>query len=312
MIVSTSQAIELLNSGKTVAIPTETVYGLAASAFHLTAIEIIFEIKGRPSDNPLIVHIATTDQLHLLTDTVSEDAQKLIQSFWPGPLTLIFPKKASILDKITGGLPNIAVRMPAHEIALQILKKTGPLVAPSANKSGSPSPTRIEHVLADYNGLVPVVNGGKCEVGIESTVLSLVDEPYTIYRPGKISKLEIEGVLGKQIHSVTHLHPTDKVMSPGMKYTHYAPKATVRWMNAMELEGEYASKTMYLHVHGAFNGSHHKGYKQDFVWFTQELFDQFRKADDLGYECIAIEPFSDQAHALAPALLNRIQKAIGK
>jgi L-threonylcarbamoyladenylate synthase len=312
MIISISKAIELLKLGKTVAIPTETVYGLAASAFQLSSIESIYEIKGRPGDNPLIVHIANEEQLLLLTDSISNDARTLIQSFWPGPLTLIFPKKESILDKITGGLPNVAVRMPSHEIAIQILKETGPLVAPSANKSGSPSPTRTEHVLADYHGLVPVVDGGKCEVGIESTVLSLVEEPYTILRPGKISKFEIEEVLGKQIQLIAHNQHHEKVMSPGMKYTHYAPKASVRWMNAMELEGEYEINTLYLHVHGGFNGQNHKGYKQDFVFFTQELFDQFRKADELGYKHIAIEPFTEETHTLAPALLNRILKAIGK
>ncbi|TNE70833.1 threonylcarbamoyl-AMP synthase [bacterium] len=311
MVISSQEAVNQLKKGKAVAIPTETVYGLAASAFNLSAIESIFEIKGRPSDNPLIVHINSIEQLNLLVKDVSDEARTLIQAFWPGPLTLLFPKKDEVLDKITAGLPNVAVRMPEHPIALEIIQETGPLVAPSANRSGSPSPTRVEHVLSDYNGFIPVVDGGKCQVGIESTVLSLLHEPITILRPGKISKEHIEFVLHKPVEVATMKESHEKVMSPGMKYTHYSPKAKVRWMNTLELEGEFDKKSLYLHVFGSFNSEHHKGFNRDFNHFSRELFDQFRKADEQGFPEIAIEPFRNEDHEMASALLNRIQKAMG-
>lgn len=311
MIVSVKQAVFSLQQGDLVAIPTETVYGLAADAFNLGAIEKIFFAKGRPSDNPLIVHIANIEQLQELTEEISPQHQLLMDEFWPGPLTLIFKKKPEVLDKITGGLHTVAVRMPSHPIALEIIKKTGPLVAPSANKSGRPSTTRVEHVLSDYVGLIPVVDGGKCDIGLESTVFDCSNGSYSILRPGKIGIKELRKALdSEEIHIETE-NKNGTPRSPGMKYTHYSPNAKVRWMNPNELEGEYHSNIRYLHVHGDFNSTQHKGFLSNIEHLSKELYDQFRFVDEIGIPEIAIEPFDKSSNAMTEALFNRIQKAIG-
>lgn len=314
MIITVQEAITLLRKGELVAIPTETVYGLAADAFNYNTIEGIFYAKGRPSDNPLIVHISSIDQLDLLTDSITEAHLILAEHFWPGPLTMLFKKKPSVLDKVTAGLETVAVRMPNHPIALEIIRETGPLVAPSANKSGKPSTTRVEHVLADYHGLIHVVDGGKCEIGIESTVLDCTSEPFQILRPGSIGMPEIKKVIPHILFQteVYNSHLAEKPKSPGMKYTHYSPNAIVRWMNPDELEGEYVDSVRYLHIHGDFNTLGHKGFNSNLALFSKDLYDQFRYADELQVPEIAIEPFSFVTDTLSIALFNRIQKAIGE
>lgn len=313
MIISVQEAISLLKEGKLVAIPTETVYGLAADAFNFKTIERIFFAKGRPADNPLIVHISSLEQLNLLTDSITDAHLALAKHFWPGPLTMLFKKKASVLDKITAGLDTVAIRMPNHPIALEIIKETGPLVAPSANKSGKPSTTRVEHVLADYSGLIPVVDGGKCEIGIESTVLDCTSEPFQILRPGAIGVIELKTVVPNSVFQTDSYNSqqTEKPKSPGMKYTHYSPNAKVRWMNPDELEGEYDESVRYLHLHGEYNSLEHKGFHTNLTLLSKDLYDQFRYADELGVQEIAIEPFSIDTDTLSIALFNRIQKAIG-
>lgn len=310
MIIDSEKASELLIKGKIVAIPTETVYGLAASFSDLLAIDSIFVTKGRPSDNPLIVHISDISQLSFITDEINETQLKLMNAFWPGPLTLLFKKKAELLDRITAGLDTVAVRMPSHPIALEIIQKTGPIVAPSANKSGKPSTTRVEHILHDYGGLLPVVDGGSCEIGIESTVLDCIAEKATILRPGKITADDIQTVLPHLIIESSSNHDSIKPKSPGMKYTHYSPNATVRWMTPDELDGVYSDTVRYLHVHGKFNSKNHKGYHSNFTQFTKDLFDQFRFADMEHETEIAIEPFHCDENPIASALLNRIRKAM--
>ncbi len=312
MIITLDKAVELLSKGELVAIPTETVYGLAARYTDLQAIISIFVTKGRPSDNPIIVHISNLEQLNLLTDDISDRHKALIDAFWPGPLTLIFNKLPHVFDRITGGLNTVAVRMPSHPIALQLIDKIGPIVAPSANKSGKPSTTRVEHVLHDYSGYISVLDGGICEIGIESTVFDCTsDQVGCLLRPGKISQNDLSDVLGDyEIETPKNGHLAEKLRSPGMKYTHYAPNATVRWMNAFELEGVFQNDTRYLFVHGNFITENPKGYSSNFEVFTKELFDQFRLADDNDEKEIAIEPFSADANLLAPALLNRIHKAM--
>lgn len=310
MIVTIEKAVDCLSKGKLVAIPTETVYGLAAPFTNISAIDTIFVTKGRPSDNPIIVHISDFYQLQQLTDEINEHQQALMSAFWPGPLTLLFKKKPTVLDRITAGLDSVAVRMPEHKTALEIIHQTGPLVAPSANKSGKPSTTRVEHVLHDYSGLIPVVDGGPCSIGIESTVLDVTDSVGVLLRPGKVTLKDIHSVLPDYPIEVAIHAEVKNPKSPGMKYTHYAPSALVRWMNPNELEGVYAESVRYLHVHGTFNTAHHKGYQSNFQLLTKDLFDQFRYADLENYEQIAIEPFSEQDNPLADALLNRIRKAI--
>ena len=220
------EAIDLLKNGEVIAIPTETVYGLAADARSDKAVSKIFEAKGRPADNPLIVHIGDMAQVdHLATD-VSEDARLLMNHFWPGPLTVIVKNARLVSRFATAGLPTIGLRMPDHPIALELLRTSGlPLAAPSANISGKPSPTLVDHVLHDMgNRIAGIVDGGMCELGIESTVIDMTSDVPVILRPGCISSQQIEAVIGPvdTLSSETH-----QPKAPGIKYTHYAPKAKV-------------------------------------------------------------------------------------
>lgn len=213
-------AIKELADGNVVAFPTETVYGLGASAFHPEAIAKVFALKGRPSDNPLIVHISNLKQLEDLVEWYPEELAKL---FWPGPLTLVLPKKASVPDCVSAGLPTIGVRMPDHPLALALIEAAGPLVAPSANLSGKPSATCAEHVRHDFGDAVYVLDGGTCEVGVESTVYKV--ETQTILRPGAITAEMLGAVSIAQ-------DDAERPESPGMKYRHYAPNARVRLVDA--------------------------------------------------------------------------------
>ena len=227
-----SRAAEILKNGGLVAIPTETVYGLAANAFDKEAIRKIFLAKGRPMDNPLIVHIANIQMLSKLVADFPQTAKKLSEAFWPGPLTMILPKSEKIPDEVSAGLPTVAIRHPSHPVALELIKVSGlPLAAPSANRSGSPSPTTAQHVLNDLDGRIDaVLDGGPCSVGLESTVIALEGNTPRILRPGGVTAEQISAVIGKiEIDdAVFHqLSSSEKASSPGMKYKHYAPKAKV-------------------------------------------------------------------------------------
>src|SRR5690554_3859437 len=238
---------EIIKGGGVVAFPTETVYGLGASAWNPDAIHKVFELKGRPSDNPLIVHIANYGMLLSLAAEIPQSSRILMQKFWPGPLTLIFEKRPQVLNIITGELPSVAVRMPDHAFALKLIQLTGPLVAPSANKSGKPSPTKSEHVLADFGKSVQVLDGGSCVIGLESTVLDVRSEPFRILRPGRITAKMIEERTGIQVLDYDSNFKVDSPASPGMKCTHYAPNARVRWMSNDELNGvNYGDNILYL------------------------------------------------------------------
>ncbi len=222
----------ILCGGGIVGIPTETVYGLAANAFDGEAVAKIFKAKGRPQDNPLIVHISDISQLDSVVSSVPESAYKLAKKFWPGPLSIIMPKSERIPDEVSCGLDTVAVRMPSHPAARDIISAAGvPLAAPSANLSGSPSPTTARHVIDDMWGRADaIVDGGACEVGVESTVVTLVGEKPRLLRPGGISLEQLEGVLGEvEVDSavLAELEPGQKAASPGMKYKHYSPKARV-------------------------------------------------------------------------------------
>ncbi len=221
---------EILKRGGLVALPTETVYGLAANALDEVAVREIFQVKGRPQDNPLIVHISSLAMWEPLVRAIPERAMRLANAFWPGPLTIILPKSERIPDTTTAGMDSVAVRMPSHEGARAVIAAAGvPLAAPSANLSGSPSPTTAQHCVDDLWGRIPLIlDGGECPVGIESTVVSLVAAP-TLLRPGGISPQQLEAALGESIaisHAVSEpLSPGERPTSPGMKYRHYAPKA---------------------------------------------------------------------------------------
>ncbi|MBE6762878.1 MAG: threonylcarbamoyl-AMP synthase [Ruminococcaceae bacterium] len=292
-----TKAGQLLKAGELVAIPTETVYGLAANALDAQAVAGIFAAKERPADNPLIVHIDDKDTVYSLWETVTEEAKALMDAFWPGPLTIILPRAACVPDIVSAGLPTVAVRMPSHETARAIIRAAGvPLAAPSANRSGSPSPTTAARVAADMDGrIAAVVDGGDCEVGVESTVISLCGETPTVLRPGGITPAQLEAVLGTVAiaDSITRpLAEGEVVASPGMKYKHYAPRAQVTivrgdaaafaaYVNARADEGVMAmafdGETQALNVPFVTYGA-----REDRDAQARELFEALRLADDRG------------------------------
>lgn len=231
------RAGEILRAGGLVAIPTETVYGLAADALNGTAVKKIFAAKGRPSDNPLIVHISGFSQLAPLVKEVPEAAKRLAQAFWPGPLTIILEKSALVPMETSGGLDTVAVRMPRHPAARAVIEAAGvPLAAPSANLSGRPSPTSFAHVREDLTGRVDaLLDGGPCDVGVESTVVTLAGDVPRVLRPGGVTLAQLRAVLGQAELDPAVLHSLRegaKASSPGMKYKHYAPKAEVTLVDA--------------------------------------------------------------------------------
>ena len=217
------EAAEVLRNGGLVAFPTETVYGLGGNALDERAAEKIYAAKGRPSDNPLIAHISCMEELSGLVREIPEAGKQLAAAYWPGPLTMIFPKKENVPYETTGGLDTVAVRMPSDPVASRLIRLAGvPVAAPSANTSGRPSPTRAEHVIEDLNGKIPlIVDGGQTEVGIESTVVKVQDGKVYILRPGKISKEDFEKKLNAE---VIEKAGGAVVESPGVKYAHYMPK----------------------------------------------------------------------------------------
>jgi L-threonylcarbamoyladenylate synthase len=223
-------AAKLLRDGQLVAIPTETVYGLAADALNPRAVRQIFAVKGRAGDNPLIVHVCSIDMWRELIETLPEQALVLAKAFWPGPLTIVLPKSSRVCDDVTAGLVSVAVRMPAHSAALSVIEKAGlALAAPSSNISGGVSPTSAEHCMADLAGKIPLIlDGGPCPVGIESTVLSLERMP-TLLRPGAVTQEQISAALGMPVVLSPALNRPllsgEAALSPGMKYRHYSPAA---------------------------------------------------------------------------------------
>ena len=221
-------AAQLIIENKLVAFPTETVYGLGGNALSPTAASAIYAAKGRPSDNPLIVHICDTKAVYELATTVPDKAVQLMEAFWPGPLTIILPKKEIVPDTTTGGLNTVAIRMPSHPAALSLIRESGIYIAaPSANSSGRPSPTTAEHVADDLSGRIDaIIDGGAVGIGIESTIVDLTSDTPTILRPGFITKKMLEEIIGPVAIDPTLIEPDPNLRpkAPGMKYTHYAPK----------------------------------------------------------------------------------------
>lgn len=246
-----AKAGKILRAGGLVAIPTETVYGLAANALDPVAVRKIYKAKGRPSDNPLIVHIAELSQLAPLVREVPESAVKLAETFWPGPLTIILKKSDLVPALVSGGLETVAVRLPSHPVAQAVIRAAGvPLAAPSANLSGRPSPTKFAHVREDLTGRVEaLLDGGDCVVGVESTVITLAEDTPRILRPGGVTVEQLQGVLGRVEVDSAVLHQLGegkKAASPGMKYRHYSPRAEVILLDASS--EEYVS---YVNSKGA-------------------------------------------------------------
>lgn len=324
-----ARAAELLRQGELVAFPTETVYGLGADAINEEAVKGIYQAKGRPSDNPLIVHIYQREQLFLLAREISTVAELLIERFWPGPLTLIFPKTERVPSCITGGLDTVAVRMPSHPVALDLLQACGlPIAAPSANRSGKPSPTTAEHVLYDLSGrIAAVVDGGTAAVGLESTVLDITRKVPVILRPGGITREQLEAVIGPVEVAADYGSSKETPRAPGMKYTHYAPEAPVkicrgnRQQVAAELQQKLqdsgqqrvglmlsretlAQLQLPEHVLVAELGSF-----TDLPGIASGLFAALRSFDQAGVDMIYTEAFP--CTDMGAALMNRLDKAAG-
>ncbi|MBE5776027.1 MAG: threonylcarbamoyl-AMP synthase [Clostridiales bacterium] len=242
---------KLLQSGQLVGFPTETVYGLGANALDAEAVRQIFIAKGRPQDNPLIVHVACPDDAESLCH-VSSTARKLMDAFWPGPLTLVMPKKATVPEVTSAGLSSVGVRCPAHPVALALIRAAGvPVAAPSANTSGRPSPTCARHVYEDMQNRIPLIlDGGDCQVGVESTVLSVTGDTPVILRPGKVTQLEIAQVTGKCLIADSVMRPLregESAPSPGMKHRHYAPRGNMTIVQGTDEKKVVATlKRMYL------------------------------------------------------------------
>lgn len=314
----------LLKKGEAVAIPTETVYGIAADCFNEEAVGKIFEAKGRPSDNPLIVHIAKTEELYSLVKEVPESVKKLTDKYWPGPLTVILPKKDCISDRVSGYLPTVAVRMPSHPVARAIIEAAGvPLAAPSANISGFPSPTSFTHVKDDMYGRLPaLVDGGECELGIESTVISFSTEIPALLRPGAVTYEQLTEVLGEvELHSAI-LSPLEKgatAASPGMKYKHYSPTARLRVFKGTKDElKEYIRKYPDIFDHIlCFEGEEDEfslpavtfGTENDPFSQAKRLFDSFRELDEAGAKKVIVRAPSESGVGLG--VCNRLYRAAG-
>ncbi|CAN5438222.1 L-threonylcarbamoyladenylate synthase [soil metagenome] len=310
MIISVKKAAELIRNGEVVGIPTETVYGLAADAENAMAIRKTFELKGRPADNPLIVHIPSSEFISKFSDFWSDDVHRLTETFWPGPLTIILPKKNSVLDSITAGLDSVALRSPDHEDTLSLLRQCGPVTAPSANRSGRPSPTRPQHVLDDFGDDFPVVDGGECKIGIESTVLDLTSERPMILRPGKISAEELSDVISREVVS-DPIPKSQARKSPGTQYTHYKPSAVVMWMaGASEISRDNDSLYIF-HTGSNFSSAPNViDFKGDYDALAKSLYDLYRTADRKNWDRIYIQPLpADSDHSIIPALKNRIERS---
>lgn len=243
-----AEAATLLEQGELVAFPTETVYGLGADALNAVALGKIFAAKQRPTDNPLIAHVADMEQVLMLTDRITPLTQRLMETYWPGPLSILMPARADLPQALTAGLPHVAVRMPSHPVALGLIRAFGkPIAAPSANTSGRPSPTSAAHVLEDLAGKIAgVIDGGDCQVGIESTVIEVTDEQILILRPGAVDAEDL-GQFGVPVRYDPHLlhqQSDAKPRAPGQKYRHYAPKGSLQVIFTHDAEAfwSYADK----------------------------------------------------------------------
>ena len=293
-------AMELLRSGQIVAIPTETVYGLAADASNADAVAKIYAAKGRPDFNPLIVHVADQSAAENLAE-FSPMAHQLAQAFWPGPLTLVLPLRpdADIAGAVTAGLPTIALRCPAHPVMQALLKKTGlNIAAPSANKSGGISPTRAEHVLAGLGGAVPMIlDGGPCSAGLESTIVAVREHGWQILRPGPVTAADIERVLGTKPLAASG----DDIEAPGQLASHYAPSKLVR-LNAIQPEpGEW-------HIgFGAIEGNDNLSASGDLAQAAANLFDALHRADASAALSISVAPIPHEG--IGVAINDRLQRA---
>ncbi len=320
------EGARILKEAGVVAFPTETVYGLGANGLDEEAVRSIFQVKGRPTDNPLILHLASTDNLNSLVREVPEQARLLMDEFWPGPLTIILRRRTRVPSVTTAGLDTVALRMPDHQVALALIQEAGlPLAAPSANLSGLPSPTRAQHVLDDFAGRIPLLlDGGETGIGLESTVIDLTRNPPLLLRPGGLTIEELEEKLGR-VELADSLE-METPSSPGLKYRHYAPRAEmivfegkpelVREELLRRAEKAHQQKRMVgiLSTSESFSLYFQEGFmvlKLGSMYRPREIahnfFDLLRELDRLGVDLILAEGV--ESRGLGLAIMNRMRKS---
>ena len=316
-----ARAAALLRQGEVVGFPTETVYGLAGDALNPEAVEKIFRAKGRPQDNPLIVHIASMEMLPGLVENPPELAFKLAEAFWPGPMTMVLPKSARIPDVTSAGLSTVGIRFPSNPVAQALIRESGlPIAAPSGNLSGRPSPTAAQHMMEDMDGRIPMIlDGGPCAVGVESTVIGVGEDRVRLFRPGGITVEMLEEICPVEIDpGVLHVVEAGrKVASPGMKYRHYAPKADVKivegsfdafraFIGRQKGEGVFAivfdGEENALPVHALPFGA-----EDDPAAQAHLLFDLLRECDERGAKEVYVR--SPRTTGIGLAVYNRLLRA---
>lgn len=317
-----NEAKRLINDGEVVAIPTETVYGLAANTFDEGAVKKIFIAKGRPSDNPLIVHIAKFEDLAPLVKEIPEKVKIMAEKFWPAPLTMIMKKSEKISNVVSGNLDTVAVRLPKSKFARDIIESCGvPLAAPSANLSGSPSPTNAKYVFDDMNGRIPlIIDGGSSEIGVESTVISFAEDPPRLLRPGGVTLEEMTELIGEIIVDDAVLNKLEDgavAASPGMKYKHYAPTADITliksdfetFKNLCESEKNitafcFDGEENSLSCPSVTYGKENDGFSQ-----SARLFDALRELDEIGASKVYAR--CPDTKGMGMAVYNRLIRSAG-
>jgi len=300
-------AADFIKSGEVTAFPTETVYGIGANAYDEKAVRKIFKAKGRPADNPLIVHVARKSDIAVLASEITPSAKKIIKAFFPGPVTVILRKNEIVPGVVTAGLDTIAIRMPASKIARELINLSGvPIAAPSANLSGSPSPTNFIHVLGDMRNIIPcVLVGPSAKYGLESTVIDCTGKFPVILRPGSITLEQIK----KLDKNAMYQKRAGKIKSPGQKYKHYAPKARVKFVKR-EMSNVKRLKEAYIGLNKKFA----KGFEvakvcRSIEEYAKNLFSFFRECDELGVKTIYCEKVPEKG--IGVAIMNRLVKAMG-
>jgi L-threonylcarbamoyladenylate synthase len=311
------KAVEILKQGGLVAFPTETVYGLGAKALDAAAVEKIFAAKGRPADNPLIVHVAEAEQIDLLVGAIPSSAEALMERFWPGPLTLVFKRSHRVPAIVSAGLETVAIRSPDHPVARALIRGLGePIAAPSANRSGRPSPTRAEHVVEELGDVIPfILDGGPCRVGVESTVVDLVSDPPRILRPGLITSEELQEAIGEVV-PFTPVEGAEASRSPGQKHRHYAPNlkmvlvppqrlesALTRWRGSGKRFGLLCRQSGADRKGGHFYRLIRGGEEA----YARGLFDALVAAEAAGVEILVVETVKKKG--VGVAIMDRLERA---
>lgn len=320
------EVAEAMRKGELVVFPTETVYGIGTNALREDAVEKIFEAKGRAQDNPLILHVSSKKMLSQIVQEITEVEQKLMDAFWPGPFTIILRKKEVVPSLVTGGLETVAVRMPSEKIAQELIELAGvPIAAPSANRSGKPSGTNIQDIIEELSEEVAfMIDGGDCEIGLESTVVRVIDDVPYILRPGKITAEQIKVVVGSvkiDQHVLENLEENVPVLSPGMKYKHYAPESKCILVYSQKEErmiekiNEIANQYKSPLIIAKAQNIHHYPFPNKLVEgknleeISKNVFKILRKVDDYHPDIVLIEGVKNQGLGLA--IMNRLIRACG-